>query len=132
MGVSNDQLYGISRKILDSRRPDVPTEAEKEEGLLPYAPLVAFDSKSVLSYNLTVLLKFSNLQVYGIKSIISSSTKLESTSLVFAYGLDMFFTIDAPSGTFDMLSQDFSKGMLLATILLLAFGTGIAGPMVTK
>jgi hypothetical protein len=51
---------------------------------------------------------------------------LESTSLVFVYGLDLFFTRIAPSGTFDVLGEDFNKVQLVLTV-----GLGIA-IMVTK
>lgn len=55
---------------------------------------------------------------------------LESTSLVLAYGLDLWFTREAPSKTFDVLSEDFSKGTLLATILGLILSILITKPMV--
>jgi hypothetical protein len=47
-------------------------------------------------------------------------TQLESTSLVFAYGLDMFLTRVAPSGTFDVLSEGFNKIQLVCTVVGLA------------
>lgn len=45
--------------------------------------------------------------------------KLESTSLVFAYGVDLFFTRVAPSRTYDSLTEDFSYALLLITIVVL-------------
>lgn len=45
--------------------------------------------------------------------------KLESTTLVFAYGTDLFFTRLAPSKTYDSLTEDFSYALLLLTIFAL-------------
>ena len=55
---------------------------------------------------------------------------LESTTLVLAYGLDLWFTREAPSKTFDVLSEDFSKGTLLTTIFGLILGILTTKPMV--
>ncbi len=41
---------------------------------------------------------------------------LESTSLVFAYGLDLFSSRIAPSKTFDVLNENFNKAQLVLTI----------------
>ena len=43
--------------------------------------------------------------------------KLESTTLVFIYGVDLFFTRLAPSKTYDSLTEDFSYALLLTTIV---------------
>lgn len=45
--------------------------------------------------------------------------KLESTTLVFAYGVDLFYTRLAPSRTYDSLTEDFSYALLLLTIVAL-------------
>jgi hypothetical protein len=57
---------------------------------------------------------------------------MESTVLILAYGQDIFFTRDTPSGTFDMLSESFSKGTLLLTIVGLIVGIVVATPMVRR
>ncbi len=57
---------------------------------------------------------------------------MESTSLVFAYGLDLFATRVAPSGTFDVLSEDFNKLQLVLTVLGLAAAIIVTGPMVRR
>ncbi len=56
-------------------------------------------------------------KVAGIKHIVSAPTLLESTSLVIAYGLDVYQTLRRPSETFDVLSDDFNHPALLATIV---------------
>lgn len=43
-------------------------------------------------------------QVAGIEKIVSSPALLESTSTLFAYGLDHYFTRVSPSNQFDILS----------------------------
>ena len=48
-------------------------------------------------------------QVAKIRKVMTSPALLESTSLVFAYGLDLFFTRVAPSNTFDVLSESFNN-----------------------
>lgn len=60
-----------------------------------------------------------SIQVEGLRQIITVPAKLESTSLVFAYGVDLFFTRIAPSRTYDSLTEDFSYALLLLTIVVL-------------
>ena len=64
--------------------------------------------------------------------VVTSPALLESTSLVFASGLDLFFTRVAPSGSFDVLSEGFSKEQLLGTILVLAIGLAVLRPLVRR
>ena len=56
------------------------------------------------------LFKIANLRV-----IKTAPTYLESTSLVVAYGLDLFFARVSPSGTFDLLDPDFNYYALILT-----------------
>ena len=72
----------------------------------------------------------SNFQVARIKSITTSPSLLESTSLVFAYGLDLFSTRIAPSNTFDILSESFNKVQLVLTVVGLAVAILITKPIV--
>ena len=62
------------------------------------------------------------VQVAKTRKIMTSPALLESTSLVFAYGLDLFFTRVAPSNTFDVLSESFNKAQLVVTVAGLALG----------
>lgn len=59
------------------------------------------------------------LKVEGLRGIVTSPAKLESTTLIFAYGVDLFFTRTAPSKTYDSLTEDFSYALLLLTIAVL-------------
>lgn len=63
---------------------------------------------------------------------MTSPALLESTSLVFAYGLDLFSTRVAPSNTFDVLSETFNKAQLVFTIGGLALAIVIVKPMVAS
>ncbi|KDQ54694.1 hypothetical protein JAAARDRAFT_182191 [Jaapia argillacea MUCL 33604] len=120
----NNQIQMIPRRLLDPRRPkQKPTAAEMEEMLIPYDPLIPDEPKRVLSHN---------YQVANTQRIITSPALLESTSLVFAYGLDMFFTRVSPSGTFDVLSENFNKLQLVLTIGALALAIVITKPMVRR
>lgn len=51
--------------------------------------------------------------------MVTIPAKLESTTLVFSYGVDLFFTRIAPSRTYDSLTEDFSYALLLITIVVL-------------
>lgn len=59
------------------------------------------------------------LKVEGLRGIVTLPTKLESTTLVFAHGVDLFLTRIAPSRTYDSLTEDFSYALLLLTIVAL-------------
>jgi ER membrane protein complex subunit 1 len=64
-------------------------------------------------------------------SLLTTPTQLESTSLVLAYGLDIFMTRVAPSGSFDVLSEEFNKIQLVLTVLGLAVAILITRPLVS-
>jgi len=116
VGTSTDQLFALPRKFFDARRPlNAPTAEEAEEGLMQYHPILPMMPTNVLSYNQTVL---------GLRGIHTAPAGgLESTSLVLAYGLDMFFCRSAPSKTFDMLPEDFQYGILVLTIVGMSVAT---------
>ncbi len=110
--------------MLDPRRPvgRDPTPAEAEEGLFRYAPVVEFDPKWIITHQREVL---------GMKKVITSPALLESTSLVFAYGLDIFGTRVTPSLAFDILGHGFGKLQLVGTMLALGAGVAFLAPMVS-
>jgi hypothetical protein len=122
---SSNSIVGIPRPVLDPRRPvgRDPTSAEAEEGLFRYAPFLDFDGKWYLSHA---------RDVAGIKAILSEPTLLESTSLIFAFGGDVFGTRATPSQAFDVLGKSFSKLQLLLTVVALAIGVSFLAPMVSS
>jgi len=117
-------LIGIPRGLIDPRRPvnRDPTKDEQMEGLTRYAPVIEFDPKWYLNHQREVL---------GVKDVMTSPAILESTSLVFAYGLDVFGTRLSPSFNFDMLGKDFNKFQMLATVAALAVATFVVAPLVS-
>lgn len=119
----SNAIVGIPLPILDPRRPvdREPTANEAEEGLRKYTPFLEFDGRWYLTHA---------RQVAGINTVLSSPTLLESTSLVFAFGNDIFATRNAPSQAFDILGKGFSKLQLLFTIVALAVGVSILAPIV--
>jgi hypothetical protein len=116
VGTSSDQLYAMPRKFFDARRPlKQPTQEEMEEGIMQYHPVLPLMPTQMLSYNLTIA------GLRGVRAVPAGG--LESTSLVLAYGVDMFFTRSAPSKTFDMLPEDFQYGLLIVTVIGLTVAT---------
>lgn len=103
-------LLEIPRIFLDPRRPLSMLMEHREEGLIPYMPELPIPSESIVNYDKSLL------QVRG---IITSPASLESTSLVFAYGLDFFFTRVTPSKTFDILKDDFDHLLITAVLTFL-------------
>ncbi|KAK0406704.1 hypothetical protein QR680_018744 [Steinernema hermaphroditum] len=91
-------LFEVSRRIVDARRPVEMTPEMREEMLIPYMPEIPIATEDMINYNQSVH------NVRGIKTVASG---LESTSLVFVYGSDLFYTKTTPSGTFDILKDDF-------------------------
>ena len=118
-------IVGIPYGAVDPRRPvgRDPTKDEQMEGLVKYSPTIEFDPKWYLNHQ---------REVVGIKDIVTSPASIESTSLVFAYGLDIFGTRLSPSFSFDILGKDFNKFQMLATVAALAVATLLVAPLVSR
>ncbi len=122
---NSNAILGIPRHILNPRRPvdRAATALEAEEGLFQYSPILDLDPKMYLTHS---------REVMGIKKIMSSPSLLESTTLVFVFGHDIFGTRVSPSMAFDVLGKGFNKVTLLLTVVALAAGVGALAPMVRK
>lgn len=94
-----------------------PVGDEIIPGIIPYAPELLLFSKSYLSHT---------IQIEKISQIISTYANLESTSLVFAWGLDHYFTHVRPADKFDMLHSDFDFISLFGTVGVLLVLTVIS------
>ncbi|KAH6854893.1 hypothetical protein B0I37DRAFT_363331 [Chaetomium sp. MPI-CAGE-AT-0009] len=118
-------IVGIPRGVIEPRRPvgRDPTPAEAEEGLFKYHPAIEVDPKSVITHQRDVL---------GVEKIITAPAIVESTSLVFAYGVDVFGTRVAPSFLFDILGKGFNKVALVGTVLALLAGVTVLAPVVRR
>lgn len=118
-------ILAIPKRMLDPRRPvgRDPNAAEQEEGLFRYVPAIEADPRAILNHK---------RELVGIKHIATTPALLESTSLVFAYGGDLFGTRVTPSMAFDVLAKGFSKIQLVGTIVALSIGVGFVAPMVRR
>lgn len=121
---SSNSIVGIPRHVIDPRRPTGrdPTSQEASEGLIRYTPSLLFDPKWYLNHKYEVL---------GVKKVITSESGLESTSLVFAYGQDVFGTRVAPSFAFDVLGKGFNKLQMLFTVAALFVSVLFVAPLVS-
>ena len=141
MANTRHQVQSIPRRLFDPRRPKRKvTNQEAEEWLIQYDPLIPDDPRRIISHNYQVSFSIrkprdSNrtfLQVAKIRQILTSPALLESTSLVFAYGLDLFSSRVAPSNTFDVLSESFNKLQLVLTVSALLIAILVTRPMVAR
>ncbi|VBB32062.1 unnamed protein product [Acanthocheilonema viteae] len=107
-------IYVISKRLLDARRPLEMTQELAEEMLLPYRPELPIASEDFINYNQSI---------HGIRGFKTSPSGLESTSLMLAYGTDLFFTQLTPSGTFDVLKDDFDHLLISIVLISLVIGS---------
>ncbi len=124
----SNSIIGLPRNLLDARRPiDISSKAAAaaaaEEGLMVYIPQLDFDPRGVLTHQ---------REVVGVRGVIVAPALLESTSVVFAYGVDVFGTRIMPSLSFDVLGAGFNKVALVSTVVGLAVGVGFVAPMVRR
>ena len=134
-----NSLISLPKRLLDPRRPVLPegkkpTAEQKEEGLIPYEAALPDESKLTVShvYEVRSFSTSTKQQLLGIKKVVTSPALLESTSIVFALGLDLFLTRVTPSGPFDVLGEGFNKIQLLTTIFALAVGLLVMRPLVRR
>ncbi|XP_021745493.1 ER membrane protein complex subunit 1-like [Chenopodium quinoa] len=110
IGTVGDQVLALDKRFLDPRRSAKPTPTELEDGIIPLTDALPINPQSYVTHA---------LKVEGLRGIISVPAKLESTTLVFAYGADLYLTRLAPSKTYDSLTDEFSYALLLLTIVVL-------------
>ncbi|CAK1541268.1 unnamed protein product [Leptosia nina] len=117
MGLSTGMLMELPWAYVDPRRPMTLSGEPREEGLIPYAPELPLPAEASLNYNRTV---------QRVRAIYAAPSGLESTSLVLATGLDLFYTRVAPSKTFDLLKDDFDYHLIsivLAALIVATYST---------
>lgn len=74
-----------------------------------------------------------NQTVNSVREIVSTSTALESQSLILAFGgPDLFFTRIAPSKGFDLLPDSFNRSLLVAVVLGLLSVLSVVSRMSSK
>lgn len=118
-------IVSIDRRMFDPRRPDrEPTEAEKQEGLSQYNPVIPFRHHWLLNYNQPIA---------RVRAVTSSSAGFESTTLITAVGIDAFFARSAPAKTFDQLDpKEINFALLVAALAVLAIIAVVAKKMVAS
>ncbi|KAL2651139.1 hypothetical protein R1flu_019267 [Riccia fluitans] len=110
VGTVGDQVLALDKRFFDPRRTLNPSQEEREEGIMPLTDAIPIFPQSYLTHV---------HQVEGLRGVLTVPASLESTSLVFAYGFDLFYTRTAPSRIYDSLTEDFSYSLLLITIVVL-------------
>ncbi|KDO31298.1 hypothetical protein SPRG_03914 [Saprolegnia parasitica CBS 223.65] len=119
VGMANGQIFKLARNIIDPRVPEgPPTPEQQEEGLVQYSPYIQVLAQpfSMVSHNQTL---------QKLEAIVSAPANLESTSLTFAFGLDLYYVRLAPANAFDVLPSDFNYELLL--LLIAGFVGGAYG-----
>ena len=124
LALAPGQVYSVDLRQIHPRRPfNEPSKPEKEEGLVMYNPLLQLGPLQVIT---------TDFIVTDARHLISAATRLESTSLVFSYGMDLHFTRVQTSGLFDVLATDFNRPLLLTIVLALAAAVIILRNMYNK
>ncbi|RVE41980.1 hypothetical protein evm_013370 [Chilo suppressalis] len=114
LALTTGAIVEVPWAYLEPRRPVTPTPEQREEGLIPYAPELPLPAEAVINYNQTL---------HRITNIYTAPSGLESTSLVLAAGLDLFYTRVAPSKTFDLLKDDFDYYLIAIVLSALIVAT---------
>jgi len=118
LGTPDGQIAAIDRRMLDPRRPKVapgakPTPEQAFERLPVYSPEVSVTGPSFVTLH---------HQVERLREVTTTAAVLESSTLVFANGLDTYFMRMMPSRGFDTVPPDFPRALLVTMVL----GLGIA------
>ncbi|OAF66692.1 ER membrane protein complex subunit 1, partial [Intoshia linei] len=113
------KIYQIPKDILNANSTLYPTEDDLKHGAIHYKPKIQLND-----YNC-----FNNDSIiFGITDILIFPSLFESTSYIFAYGLDTFLKPINPSQLFDALGEDFNyftislvMGILVCGVLLIRY-----------
>lgn len=109
--MNSNQIFALDRRLLSPRRKMEEDKSElsefDESGLKAYAPVVPIAHTNILNYY---------LHLEGLSKVTTIPSSLESTSIMAAYGLDLFVMKVMPEKSFDMLTEDFSYNAIILTI----------------
>jgi len=102
---------------LEEEEVEPPMELQLKSDRFPvYDPVIPSFDVRFLTYDINLV---------GLNKLQTFSTKLESTSQVFAYGHDLFLARIRPDNKFDMIDEDFNYALLFLGIVVL-FGVNYA------
>lgn len=105
VALSNGAVIEIPWALLQPRFGDIP--CGPEETCYPYIPEIPLHPEASINYNQTL---------HKVKGIAVAPARLESTSHILVYGLDLFYTRVAPSKTFDVLKEDFDHKLIILVL----------------
>jgi len=118
IGTAAGSVIDLPLHMVDPRRSPLNAPPHlREPGIPPYIPELAIPHESIANYNQSLL---------GVREIVSSPSGLESTTLVFVHGLDLYGTRLTPSKGFDMIKEDFDYLMITSVILGLAVASYVS------
>ena len=105
VGTRRGEVWSLDQRWLDPRRPDGdPTNEQKLEKLMKYHPHLPLTHTEIQTHEFSIA---------KLGRIYTIPANLESTSLVFAVGLDIFHCRVSPGSAFDVLNEDFNAPLLL-------------------
>eukprot|EP00397_Hematodinium_sp_SG-2012_P013186 GEMP01013381.1.p1 GENE.GEMP01013381.1~~GEMP01013381.1.p1 ORF type:complete len:895 (-),score=274.50 GEMP01013381.1:112-2796(-) len=126
LSLDTDQILSLPKTLLNARRPDNSPESKrkivkqfeptKDEMIMPYQPFVPLRKLDFISYH----------QLVNVDDMVTHSSDMESTSLIFAYGTDLFFTIVQTANAFDLLSPMFNYFVLYTSVFAVIVMTIVA------
>ncbi|QPG73960.1 hypothetical protein FOA43_001275 [Brettanomyces nanus] len=114
---STGSLMAVPKMLVNGRRPliEISKSMLQEPLLLNYEPYIVPSDNLILSHYRQLMTDNGD----RFRKLMSVSTELESTSIVVSVDTDLFVTIVKPSASFDTLTGDFNKKILLVTIAAL-------------
>ncbi|XP_015606269.1 ER membrane protein complex subunit 1 isoform X2 [Cephus cinctus] len=121
VALANGGILELPWMLVDPRRPTNPEM--REEGVIPYMPEIPIHMDAIVNYNQSVA---------KVSGIHTSPSGLESTCLVFVYGLDLFYTRVAPSKTFDVLKEDFDYYLIIIVLAALVISSYVTKKLASQ
>jgi len=128
-----NQIFQLEQHFYTSRRPlsgGNGVKPEPEEPVNPFAPIDETAAKKPINLKNYDFITYDpvfperpqqmvsyNVELSEIRSVKAFSTKLESTSQVFAFGHDLYFTRVSPEKQFDLLEEDFPYALMFIGII---------------
>jgi hypothetical protein len=123
LGLASGGVMTLDKRLVEARRPmpNAMREADKAEGLLPYATTLPFMHGNLITHGDAV---------GRLRSLASCPSGLESTSLLLALGVDTLLARVAPARAWDTLDREFNAAGLLALLAALVVVTLLLGRLV--
>lgn len=121
VALSTGAVVEIPWALVQPRFADIP--CGPEESCYPYMPEIPLNPEAAINYNQT-LSKVNGISV--------APARLESTSHILVYGLDIFYTRVAPSKTFDVLKEDFDHKLIILVLIGLILASYVTKTLASR